>query len=69
MYYKGFFDQTDGDFIAHANSILDQCTQNKEAWMLDPERLATLTYLTTNANTDPRLQEGPWSDTITEVIE
>ncbi|MDR1097510.1 MAG: hypothetical protein LBL57_05200 [Tannerella sp.] len=51
MYNVGYFDQTDEDFIAHVNTILDQCTLNKEVWMLDPERLSTLTYLTTSANT------------------
>jgi hypothetical protein len=41
----------DSAFIAYANTINDQCTENSTKWDLDPLRLSTLNTLTVNANT------------------
>jgi hypothetical protein len=50
MHNPGFFDQPDAEFLAHANTINDQCTQHLQKWQLDAERVTTLTTLTTAAN-------------------
>ena len=47
----GAFDQPDGQFLAHANTVNDQCKTHAVEWKLDPERLASLNLLVTNANT------------------
>jgi hypothetical protein len=40
----------DGQFIAYANTIDEQCTENATPWNIDPLRLHTLNTLTVNAN-------------------
>lgn len=51
MRRSSFLEKPDGQFIASANTIKDQCTQHAGEWQIDQERLNTLTVLTTNANT------------------
>ncbi|MDR2041458.1 MAG: hypothetical protein LBP98_03985 [Tannerella sp.] len=40
---------TDAQFIAHANTVNDQCGQHSSEWNLDATRLSTLNTLTVNA--------------------
>jgi hypothetical protein len=51
MRRSSFLERPDGQFIASANTIKDQCTQHAAEWHIDQERLNTLTVLTANANT------------------
>lgn len=47
---RSSFDQPDGQFLAHANTVNDQCKTHATEWKLDSERLASLNLLITNAN-------------------
>jgi hypothetical protein len=40
----------DAQFIAHANTVNDQCTLHSGEWNMDAARLSTLNTLTANAN-------------------
>ncbi|MDR0614328.1 MAG: hypothetical protein LBG45_12870 [Dysgonamonadaceae bacterium] len=50
MHRGSSFDQPDGQFLAHANTVNDQCKEHAVEWKLDSERLASLNLLITNAN-------------------
>jgi hypothetical protein len=48
---RGTFEQPDAQFLAHANTVGNECTTHAEEWHLEAERLTTLNLRLTNANT------------------
>jgi hypothetical protein len=55
MYKATIIDQPDGEFLAYANSLNDQCTTHAAEWNIDPARLSVLNTLTLNASTAYKL--------------
>jgi hypothetical protein len=59
MYRRSTLNKPDADFIALANSILQQCMEHAEEWILDASRLSELNVLITKANTAYELNGDP----------
>lgn len=59
MYRRSTLNKPDADFIALANSILQQCMEHAEEWILDASRLSELNVLITKANTAYELNGNP----------
>jgi hypothetical protein len=50
MHRAGTLEKPDAEFLAQANTVYSQCTENIPTWNLDSNRVAQLGVLVTNAN-------------------
>jgi hypothetical protein len=49
MHRKSTFEETDANFVAHAESIVKECTEHSVEWSIDAARLSEITNLTAEA--------------------